>query len=118
MEGAGRAAYFRCFGKLIADQQQWPFAGRVKRPPTEPMNALLSFGYALLASKVASAVQMVGFDPFVGYLHTRPLFFFLLSLLQKGIVEILRSAQGEVRELFSVPNHRGSAQHKHLGTSS
>ncbi len=70
LEGAGSAAYFRCFGKLIADQQQWPFPGRVKRPPTDPVNALLSFGYALLTSKVASAVQTVGFDPFVGYLHS------------------------------------------------
>jgi CRISPR-associated protein Cas1 len=70
MEGAGSAAYFRCFGKLIADQQQWPFPGRVKRPPTDPVNALLSFGYALLASKVASAVQAAGFDHFIGYLHS------------------------------------------------
>jgi CRISPR-associated protein Cas1 len=70
MEGAGSAAYFRCFSKLISDQQQWPFPGRVKRPPTDPVNALLSFGYALLTSKVASAVQAVGFDPFVGYLHS------------------------------------------------
>ncbi len=50
--------------------RQWPFPGRVKRPPTDPVNALLSFGYTLLASKVASAVQLVGFDHFVGYLHS------------------------------------------------
>jgi CRISPR-associated protein Cas1 len=70
MEGAGSAAYFRCFGKLLADQRQWPFPGRVKRPPTDPVNALLSFGYSLLTNKVASAVQSVGFDHFVGYLHS------------------------------------------------
>ena len=70
MEGAGSAAYFRCFGKLLVNREQWPFAGRVKRPPTDPINALLSFGYALLTSKVASAVQLVGFDHFVGYLHS------------------------------------------------
>ncbi len=70
MEGAGSAAYFRCFGKLLTDQKQWPFPGRVKRPPTDPVNALLSFGYSLLANKVASAVQLVGFDHFVGYLHS------------------------------------------------
>ena len=44
MEGFGSAAYFRCFGKLLSDQKQWPFPGRVKRPPTDPINALLSFG--------------------------------------------------------------------------
>lgn len=70
MEGAGSAAYFRCFGKLLNDPKQWPFPGRVKRPPTDPVNALLSFGYSLLTNKVASAVQLVGFDHFVGYLHS------------------------------------------------
>lgn len=70
MEGAGSAAYFRCFGKFLSDSRQWSFAARVKRPPTDPVNALLSFGYALLTSKVASAVQLVGFDHFVGYLHS------------------------------------------------
>jgi CRISP-associated protein Cas1 len=70
MEGAGSAAYFRCFGHLLSDPRQWPFPGRVKRPPTDPVNALLSFGYSLLTTKVASAVQVVGFDHFVGYLHS------------------------------------------------
>ncbi len=70
MEGAGSAAYFSCFGKLLSDPKQWPFPGRVKRPPTDPVNALLSFGYTLLTNKVASAVQLVGFDHFVGYLHS------------------------------------------------
>ena len=70
IEGAGSAAYFRNFGQFIADQEQWPFAGRIKRPPTDPTNALLSFGYSLLTNKVASAVQLVGFDHFVGYLHS------------------------------------------------
>lgn len=70
MEGAASAAYFRCFGKFLSDREQWPFAGRVKRPPTDPVNSLLSFGYSLLTSKVASAVQLVGFDHFVGYLHS------------------------------------------------
>jgi CRISPR-associated protein Cas1 len=70
MEGAGSAAYFNCFGKLLSDPRQWPFPGRVKRPPTDPVNALLSFGYSLLTNKVASAVQVVGFDHYVGYLHS------------------------------------------------
>jgi len=70
LEGAGSAAYFHCFGKMLIDQQQWPFAGRVKRPPTDAVNALLSFGYALLTTQVASAVQMIGFDQYIGYLHS------------------------------------------------
>jgi CRISP-associated protein Cas1 len=69
IEGAGSAAYFRSFGALLVDQKQWPFPGRVKRPPTDPVNSLLSFGYSLLTNKIASAIQVVGFDHFVGYLH-------------------------------------------------
>ena len=70
MEGAGSAAYFSCFGKLLSDPRQWPFPGRVKRPPTDPINSLLRFGYSLLTNKVASALQLVGFDHYVGYLHS------------------------------------------------
>jgi CRISP-associated protein Cas1 len=70
LEGSGSAAYFRCFGKMLTDQEQWPFAGRIKRPPTDAVNALLSYGYSLLTSQVASAVQIVGFDQFVGFLHS------------------------------------------------
>ncbi len=70
MEGAASAAYFGSFGMLLSDPKQWPFPGRVRRPSTDPVNALLSFGYSLLATKVSSAVQLVGFDHFVGYLHS------------------------------------------------
>jgi CRISP-associated protein Cas1 len=92
MEGAGSAAYFRCFGKLLSDPRQWPFPGRVKRPPTDPVNSLLSFGYSLLTNKVASAVQLVGFDHFVGYLHSsfygRPaLALDLMEEFRPGIVD-------------------------------
>ena len=70
MEGAGSAAYFNCFGRLITDPEQWPFARRIRRPPTDPVNSLLSFGYSLLTNQVASAVQLVGLDHYVGYLHS------------------------------------------------
>lgn len=70
LEGAGSAHYFACFGKMLSDQQQWPFAGRIRRPPTDAVNALLSFGYALLTTQVASMVQMVGFDQYIGFLHS------------------------------------------------
>jgi CRISP-associated protein Cas1 len=70
MEGAGSATYFSCFGKLISNPEQWPFVGRIKRPPTDPVNSLLSFGYSMLTNQVASAVQVVGLDHYVGYLHS------------------------------------------------
>jgi CRISPR-associated protein Cas1 len=45
------------------------FSGRVRRPPGDPVNALLSFAYVLLASECASALAGVGLDPYVGFLH-------------------------------------------------
>jgi CRISPR-associated protein Cas1 len=71
MEGAGSAAHFRCFGKLLSTPKQWPFGGTCEASPYRSGELLGSrFGYSLLANKVASAVQLVGFDHFVGYLHS------------------------------------------------
>jgi CRISPR/Cas system-associated endonuclease Cas1 len=50
-------------------QVGFTFEKRVRRPPTDPVNSLLSFGYTLLGNDMFSAVNVVGFDPFVGYLH-------------------------------------------------
>lgn len=68
LEGAGTAAYFGLFDRLIK-AEGWRFNSRSRRPPTDPVNALLSFGYVLLANDLMSACQVVGFDPYVGYLH-------------------------------------------------
>lgn len=68
LEGAGSRAYFGCFGALIRNDR-FSFPKRTRRPPTDPVNALLSFGYALLAHDLRSAVNIVGFDPYLGYLH-------------------------------------------------
>lgn len=66
-EGTGGAAYFRAFAHLLQDG--WDFSGRKRRPPTDPVNALLSFAYTLLYHQTMTAVQIVGLDPYVGYLH-------------------------------------------------
>lgn len=68
LEGAGSAAYFGVFGRLL--RYDLGFQRRVRRPPTDPVNALLSFGYTLLLNNVLSAVAQVGMDPYVGYLHS------------------------------------------------
>lgn len=68
LEGSGSAAYFGCFSQLIRNED-FQFKGRNRRPPRDPVNALLSFGYALLRHDVQSAVNLVGFDPYLGYLH-------------------------------------------------
>ena len=67
-EGEGSAAYFGVFDQLIKAEGV-AFPKRVRRPPTDPVNALLSFGYALLANDIHAAVQVLGFDPYCGYLH-------------------------------------------------
>ena len=69
LEGSGSAAYFGCFNGLIR-AAGFEFGTRNRRPPTDPVNALLSFGYTLLRHDVQSAVNLVGFDPYLGYLHT------------------------------------------------
>lgn len=68
MEGAAAAAFFAAMPHLI--KYNFGFTGRHRRPPTDPVNALLSFGYTLLMNQVMSAVQIVGFDPYIGYLHS------------------------------------------------
>jgi len=70
LEGAGSAAYFSCFQPLIR-VDGFVFTTRIKRPPTNPVNALLSFGYSLLRHDIESALNIVGFDPYLGYLHTQ-----------------------------------------------
>ena len=68
LEGAGTAQYYRVFGLLL--KGDWEFTRRQRRPPRDPVNALLSYGYVLLMNQVASAVSIVGLDPYVGYLHS------------------------------------------------
>lgn len=70
LEGSGSAAYFSSFHQLIR-ADGFEFRSRNRRPPTDPVNALLSLGYALLRHEVQSAVNLVGFDPYLGYLHTQ-----------------------------------------------
>ncbi|MCY7393679.1 MAG: type I-D CRISPR-associated endonuclease Cas1d [Leptolyngbyaceae cyanobacterium CAN_BIN12] len=70
LEGSGSAAYFGCFNRLIR-VDEFQFEARRRRPPTDPVNALLSLGYSLLRHDVQSAVNLIGFDPYLGYLHTQ-----------------------------------------------
>lgn len=68
-EGRGSAVYFSGFAKgFLAENLEFP--GRVRRPPTDPINALLSLGYTLLLNQVIAAVNLVGFDPYFGSLHS------------------------------------------------
>jgi len=69
-EGMAAAEYFGAFNHLIIDQKDdFVFEERNRRPPLDPVNALLSFVYTLLAHDVRSAIETVGLDPAVGFLH-------------------------------------------------
>lgn len=70
VEGIAAKDYFSVFDLLIKrTEPELRFGGRSRRPPRDPVNALLSFGYALLAQDCAGALLGVGLDPAVGYLH-------------------------------------------------
>ncbi|MDO5297075.1 MAG: type I-C CRISPR-associated endonuclease Cas1c [bacterium] len=69
-EGAGATLYFGLFSQMILDKSKsFVFLDRNRRPPLDRVNAMLSFTYALLASSCASALEMVGLDSYVGFLH-------------------------------------------------
>ena len=67
LEGNATAHYFNSFKHLL--QQPHMFNGRTRRPPRDPANALLSYGYTILLNQVISAICTVGLDPYIGYLH-------------------------------------------------
>ncbi len=70
IEGDCAKLYFRIFNELILQQKESFFMhGRNKRPPLDNLNALLSFLYTLLAHDIQSALETVGLDPYVGFLH-------------------------------------------------
>jgi CRISP-associated protein Cas1 len=72
MEGQGAALYFGEFGRFLKIQSPgkgFEFRNRNRRPPRDPVNALLSFAYALLAKDCFSALCTVGFDPYRGFFH-------------------------------------------------
>src|SRR5690606_36578053 len=68
VEGAGSAAYFSGLGAAIRNPE-FAFSGRNRRPPRDPMNACLSFGYSLLTATLTDTCERVGLDPMVGALH-------------------------------------------------
>jgi CRISPR-associated protein Cas1 len=70
LEGEAAQAYFGVFDQLItADSPTLRFGGRNRRPPRDAFNALLSFLYTLLTHDCRSALETVGLDPAVGFLH-------------------------------------------------
>ena len=68
LEGSGAACYFRYLP--LAFNQEWGFSRRVRRPPTDPVNAVLSLLYTLLINRCCAAIRIAGLDPYPACLHT------------------------------------------------
>lgn len=70
LEGAGATAYFKVFDDMILrNKESFCYHGRNRRPPLDNVNALLSFAYSLLTNDCASALESVGLDSYVGFMH-------------------------------------------------
>jgi CRISPR-associated protein Cas1 len=114
LEGIATRGYFSVFGRLIKQKALgFDFEKRTRRPPGDPVNALLSFGYSLLVGDMVSSLLTVGLDPYIGFFHStkygrpalaldlmeefRPLIVdsLVLTILNKGMVE-----DGDFKEKF------------------
>ena len=67
LEGRASAAYFTAFARMV--RGDLTFSGRSRRPPGDPVNALLSLGYSLLTHELFGAVAARGLDPYLGFYH-------------------------------------------------
>jgi CRISPR-associated protein Cas1 len=71
IEGKAAQSYFKVFDELILqNKDKFFFIKRTRRPPADPVNALLSFAYSLLANECKNALESVGLDSYVGFFHT------------------------------------------------
>jgi CRISPR-associated protein Cas1 len=71
IEGTAAAIYFEQFESMLKEHAGWQFdwRGRNRRPPRDPVNALLSLGYSMLAKELTGVCHAVGLDPFLGFMH-------------------------------------------------
>ncbi len=103
IEGEAASRYFSVFDSLILQQKDdFFFNNRHKRPPLDRVNAALSFAYSLTTSMCASALEAVGLDPYVGFMHTDRAGRKSLAL---DMVEELRSVLAD-RFVLSLINRR------------
>jgi CRISPR-associated protein Cas1 len=108
-EGESARAYFNCFDSMVLeDRESFRLDGRNRRPPLDPMNALISFLYAMLANDCVAAAEGVGLDPQVGFLHAlrpgRP-------ALALDLMEELRSVLADRLALTLVNRRQVTAKH-------
>lgn len=96
IEGSASSVYFTIYSKIFPDSLN--FLKRVKRPPKDPVNAMLSFCYTLLHYEIVREIQLIGLDPTIGFYHQ---FEYGRESLACDLVEIFRvSVDRLVYELF------------------
>lgn len=102
-EGEAASIYFGVFDELILQQKKdFFFQGRNRHPPLDNVNAMLSFTYTLLTTQITSALEVVGLDPYVGYMHTeRP----GRASLSLDLIEELRAVMAD-RFVLSLINKK------------
>lgn len=103
IEGDAASTYFGVFEQLILNQKDsFSFKGRNRRPPKDAVNAMLSFVYTMICNDMAAALETVGLDPYVGFMHTlRP----GRASLALDMMEELRAYLGD-RLVLSLINRR------------
>ena len=109
LEGKGAAAYFGIFDHMILNgKDTFFFRERNRRPPLDPVNAMLSFAYSLLGHDCASALESIGLDAYVGFLHRdRP----GRTSLALDLMEELRPCMADRFVLTMVNNRIMKAEH-------
>ena len=95
---------------IISQCEDFPFNGRNRRPPKDKVNALLSFVYTLLNHEVQSALETVGLDPYVGFLHTdRPgraslaldmMEFFRQNIVDSFVIKLVNKKMVKVEDFY------------------
>ena len=108
IEGNAAANYFDVFNELILNRDEaFAFHGRSRRPPLDNVNAMLSFAYGLLGRNCSAALESVGLDPYVGFVHTdRP----GRESLALNLMEELRPAFADRFVLSCINNRIVNAQ--------
>lgn len=103
VEGIAAKKYFDAFPNLMTQQKEgFPFSGRNRHPPKDAINSMLSLTYTLLTNDMVAALETVGLDPYVGFLHTlRP----GRASLALDMIEELRAYLGD-RFVLSIVNRK------------
>ena len=100
-EGNARRLYYDAWNAII-DDETFAFAGRERRPPSNPINALISFGNSMLYVRALSALYQTQLDPRIGFLHATNQRSFSLNL---DLAEIFKPILVD-RVIFELVNHR------------